>query len=57
MKLDEYKQMVEAQRLASLGKGLEALMKSKAIQEKMKEENKWVPMYQLNQYVVRLALA
>lgn len=41
MNLDEYKQMVEAQRLSSLGKGLEALMKSKAIQEKMKEENKW----------------
>jgi len=40
MTLDEYKQMVEAQRLSSLGKGLEALMKSKAIQEKMKEENK-----------------
>ena len=37
MKLDEYKQMVEAQRLASLGKGLEALMKSKAIQEKIRE--------------------
>jgi hypothetical protein len=29
--------MVEAQRLASLGKGLEALMKSKAIQDQMKE--------------------
>ena len=57
MTLDEYKQMVEAQRLSSLGKGLEALMKSKAIQEKMKEENKWVPMYQLNQYAVRPALA
>ena len=40
MKLDEYKQMVEAQRLASLGKGLEALMKSKAIQAQMKEESK-----------------
>ena len=57
MNLDEYKQLVEAQRLSSLGKGLEALMKSKAIQEKMKEENKWVPMYQLNQYAVRPALA
>lgn len=40
MNLDEYKQMVEAQRLSSLGIALEALMKSKAIQEKMKEENK-----------------
>jgi hypothetical protein len=40
MKLDEYKQMVEARRLASLGLALEALMKSKAIQEQMKEENK-----------------
>jgi hypothetical protein len=39
MTLDEYKQMVEAQRLASLGKGLEALMKSKAIQEQMKGDN------------------
>jgi hypothetical protein len=35
MTLDEYKQMVEAQRLSSLGIGLEALLKSKAIQEKM----------------------
>ena len=39
MTLDEYKQMVEAQRLASLGLALEALMKSKAIQEKMKGES------------------
>ena len=39
MTLEEYKQMVEAQRLASLGIALEALMKSKAIQEQMKGDN------------------
>lgn len=37
MNLDEYKQYVEAQRLSSLAIALEALTKSKAIQEKMKE--------------------
>ena len=35
MTLDEYKQMVEAQRLASLSVALEALTKSKAITEEM----------------------
>ena len=35
MTLDEYKQMVEAQRLASLAIALEALTKSKAIAEEM----------------------
>lgn len=34
MKLDEYKQMVEAQRLSSLALALEALSKSKSLQEK-----------------------
>ena len=34
MTLDEYTQYVEAQRLSSLGIALEALLKSKAIQEK-----------------------
>jgi hypothetical protein len=34
MKLDEYKQMVEAQRLSSLALALEALTKSKALQER-----------------------
>jgi hypothetical protein len=33
MTLDEYKQYVEAQRLSSLALALEALTKSKAIQE------------------------
>ena len=33
MNLDEYKQYVEAQRLSSLGLALEALTKSKALQE------------------------
>jgi hypothetical protein len=35
MNLDEYKEMVEAQRLASLSVALEALTKSKAISEEM----------------------
>lgn len=34
MKLDEYKEMVEAQRLASLATALDALRKSNAILEK-----------------------
>ena len=34
MTLEEYKQMVEAQRLTSLAIALEALTKSKAIQNK-----------------------
>lgn len=34
MNLEEYKQMVEAQRLSSLAVALEALTKSKAIQER-----------------------
>jgi hypothetical protein len=33
MTLDEYKQYIEAQRLSSLGLALEALTKSKALQE------------------------
>jgi hypothetical protein len=33
MTLDEYKEMVEAQRLASLALAIEALTKSKAMQE------------------------
>ena len=37
MNLDEYKQYIEAQRLSSLAIALEALTKSNAIQEKMKE--------------------
>jgi len=35
MTLDEYKQMVEAQRLASLSVALEALTKSDAIDKEM----------------------
>jgi hypothetical protein len=37
MNLEEYKAYVEATRLSNLAIALEALTKSKAIQEKMKE--------------------
>jgi hypothetical protein len=40
MTLDEYKQMVEAQRLSSLAIAMDALRKSKAIQELESEKNK-----------------
>ena len=39
MKLDEFRQYVEAQRLSSLGIALEALTKSQALQQQEKENN------------------